>query len=70
MGREVGISPGQIPSPTPFLTRLVNMKMIIVVMMRVCIMVKMAEMATIVTAWLKGSVHKLLNRGNDCLLSF
>ena len=33
MGREVGISPGQIPSPTPFLTRLVNMKMIIVVMM-------------------------------------
>ena len=33
MGREVGISPGQIPSQTPFLTRLVNMKMIIVVMM-------------------------------------
>ena len=33
-------------------------------------MVKMAEMATIVTTWLKGSVHKLLNRGNDCLLSF
>ena len=60
MGREVGISPGQIPPPTPLLTRLVNMKMIIVVMM--LYNGKDGGNGDNSDNMLKGSVHKLRNR--------